>query len=75
MSLSSITVKNFTLFSEYFLTISVLYILVISILICYNIFGLIIQQSISHCIGLILFFTCYLLFIIRSRQRTKSTNQ
>ena len=58
---SLITVKNFNLFSEYFLGISVLYVLIVTILICYNVLGLIIEHSISNCIGLILFFACYLI--------------
>ena len=49
-----IELKTFNIFPEYFLGISALYMLIVIVLISYNVLGLIIQRSISDCIGLIL---------------------
>ena len=56
-----IELKTFNIFPEYFLGISALYMLIVIVLISYNVFGLIIQRSISDCIGLILLLACYLI--------------
>ena len=61
MCLSNIVeLKTFNVFPEYFIGISALYILVVTLLISYNIYGLIIQKALSECIGLILLLACYL---------------
>lgn len=56
-----IELKTFNIFPEYFLGISALYMLIVIVLISYNVFGLIIQKSISDCIGLIMLLACYLI--------------
>ena len=56
-----IELKSFNIFSEYFLGIGVLYMLIVTVLISYNVLGLIIQCSLSNCIGLILILACYLI--------------
>lgn len=56
-----IELKTFNIFPEYFLGISALYMLIVIVLISYNVFGLILQKSISDCIGLIMLLACYLI--------------
>ena len=56
-----IELKTFNIFPEYFLGISALYMLIVIVLISYNVLGLIIQRSISECIGLIMLLSCYLI--------------
>lgn len=56
-----IELKTFNIFPEYFLGISALYMLIVVVLISYNVLGLIIQRSISDCIGLIMLLACYLI--------------
>ena len=56
-----IELKSFSVFPEYFVGISILYILLVLVLISYNVYGLIIQKSISECIGLTLLLSCYLI--------------
>lgn len=56
-----VELKTFNVFAEYFLGISVLYILVVIVLISYNVYGLIIQKALSECIGLTLLLACYLI--------------
>ena len=58
---SLIELKTFNIFPEYFLGISALYMLIVIVLISYNVLGLIIQRSISDCIGLIMLLACYLI--------------
>ena len=62
MSFSNLVeLKTFNVFSEYFIGISALYILVVIVLISYNVYGLIVQKALSECIGLILLLACYLI--------------
>ena len=56
-----IELNTFNVFPEYFLGISALYIIIVVVLLTYNIFGLIVQKSISDCIGLVLLLSCYLI--------------
>lgn len=57
-----VSLYSFTVFPEYFITISLIYILVVTVLSNYNIYGLIIQQALSECIGMIfLMASCLLL--------------
>nr|YP_009329942.1 NADH dehydrogenase subunit 2 [Didymosphenia geminata]API83129.1 NADH dehydrogenase subunit 2 [Didymosphenia geminata] len=62
MGLSSIILlENFTVFPEYFVGISILYVLIVIVLITYSVYGLIIQKALSECMALIMFMTCYLI--------------
>lgn len=62
MSFSNLVeLKTFNVFPEYFVGISVLYILIVIILISYNVYGLIIQKALSEYIGLTFLLTCYLI--------------
>lgn len=58
---SAIFLNFFTLFPEYFVSVSILYILVVMVLVTYNVYGLMIQKALSECIALILFMACYLM--------------
>lgn len=63
LNLSGVVFLNsFTVFPEYFISTCVIYILIVSSLITYSTYGLIIQNSLSNCIGLVLLMSCYLLF-------------
>lgn len=55
-----ITLSWFTLFPEYFLSISIIYVLIVIALVTYNVYGLIVQRALSHCIALILCMVSYL---------------
>jgi NADH-quinone oxidoreductase subunit N len=62
MSFSNlIELKSFSVFPEYFIGISILYILIVLVLISYSVSGLIMQKPVSECIGLILLLACYLI--------------
>lgn len=56
-----ILLQNFTVFPEYFVSISIIYVLIVIVLITYNVFGLMLQKTLSECIALILLMTSYLL--------------
>lgn len=56
-----VLLQNFTLFTEYFLSINIFYILIVLVLITYNIFGLMLQKTLSECIAIILLMACCLL--------------
>jgi NADH-quinone oxidoreductase subunit N len=56
-----VSLQSFTVFSEYFIALSIIYILIVVTLITYNSYGLILQKAISECIALILFMSCYLM--------------
>lgn len=56
-----ILLQNFTVFPEYFVSISIIYVLIVVVLITYNVFGLMLQKTLSECIALILLMTCYLI--------------
>jgi NADH-quinone oxidoreductase subunit N len=58
---SIILLQFFTVFPEYFVSISIIYVLIVIVLITYNVYGLIIQKALSECIALILLMTCYLI--------------
>ena len=57
-----ILLQFFTLFSEYFLSVSAIYILIAIVLITRNSYGLMIQKALGECISLMLFMACYLIF-------------
>jgi len=57
-----VTVQSFTVFPEYFLSISIIYVLIVVILITYNIYGIMLQKALSECTALILVMVSYLIF-------------
>ena len=59
--LNIINLHSFTLFPEYLVSISLIYVLLVVTLISYNVDGLILQNSVSKCLALILLMACYLL--------------
>lgn len=58
---STLDLQNFTLFPEYFISISAIYVLIVIVLITYNVYGLMLQRAISQCLALILVMACYLI--------------
>lgn len=52
-----IVLKYFTLFPEYFLSVSILYVLISVVLLGYSVYGLIILKALSDCVALIVFMT------------------
>jgi hypothetical protein len=63
LNLSSlISLEYFTAFSEYFIGISIIYILIVGVLSAYNVYGLIFQRALSECIVLILMMASCLIF-------------
>jgi len=57
---SLVTLQSFSVFPEYFLGISIIYVLIVVILITYNVYNLMLQKAISESIGLILIMTILL---------------
>lgn len=58
---SIVLLQSFTVFPEYFISISIIYVLIALVLITYNVYGLILQKALSECIALILLMTCFLI--------------
>jgi NADH-quinone oxidoreductase subunit N len=58
---SVISLQSFTVFSEYFIALSIIYILIVVTLITYNSYGLMLQKATSECMALVLFMSCYLM--------------
>jgi len=58
---SVVLLNSFTVFPEYLVSISIIYILIVMVLITYNLYGLMIQKAMSQCIGAILLMACYLM--------------
>lgn len=58
---SIVLLQYFTVFPEYFVSISIIYVLIVIVLITYNVYGLMLQKALSECIALILAMTCYLI--------------
>ena len=59
---SLITLNCFTTFPEYFTSISVIYVLIITLIITSNIYNFLIQHILSNCIAIILFMSTYLMY-------------
>ena len=59
-----VSLQSFTVFSEYFIALSIIYILIVITLITYNSYGLMLQKGISECVALVLFMSCYLIFYL-----------
>jgi len=57
----AVSVQSFTVFPEYFLGISTIYLFVVISFITYNNYGLILQKALSKCLGLTLVMACYLI--------------
>ena len=55
-----ISLQSFTVFSEYFVSISIIYVLIVIVLITYTVYGLMLQKAVSKCLSLILLMSCYL---------------
>jgi NADH-quinone oxidoreductase subunit N len=58
---SVILLNSFTVFPEYLISVSILYVLIVMVLVTYNVYGLMIQKALSECIALMLFMACYLM--------------
>jgi NADH-quinone oxidoreductase subunit N len=58
---SVVNLQSFTVFPEYFISVSILYVLIVVVLITYNVYGLMLQKSISECLALVLIMACYLI--------------
>lgn len=59
---SVILLQSFTVFPEYFISISAIYVLIVIVIITYNVYGLLIYKALSECLALILLMACYLIF-------------
>lgn len=59
---SIILLQSFTVFPEYFVGISTLYVLIVIVIITHNIYGLMIQKALSECFALIMFMSCFLIY-------------
>lgn len=58
---SAVLLNSFTVFPEYLISVSILYVLIVMVLVTYNVYGLMIQKALSECIALMLFMACYLM--------------
>lgn len=56
-----VVLQSFTVFPEYFISVSLIYVLIVIVLITYNVYGLMLQKALSECLALILIMTCYLI--------------
>ena len=52
---------SFSMFPEYFISVSSIYLLIVIVLVTYNVYNLMLQKAISECLALIMFMSCYLL--------------
>jgi NADH-quinone oxidoreductase subunit N len=59
--LSIVDLQDFTIFPEYFIAISIIYVLIVVVLLSYNVYNLMLQKAVSHCLALILIMACYLI--------------
>lgn len=58
---SVVLLNSFTVFPEYLISVSILYVLIVMVLVTYNVYGIMIQKALSECIALTLFMACYLM--------------
>jgi NADH-quinone oxidoreductase subunit N len=56
-----VLLQFFTVFPEYFISASIIYLLIVTVLVTYHVYGLMIQKAVSECIALILLMACYLI--------------
>ena len=61
---SLITLSYFTIFPEYFISISIIYVLTVTIIITGNVYNFLIQSVLSNCISIILIMTAYLIQLL-----------
>lgn len=59
---SLITLNYFTIFPEYFISISIIYVLIVGIIVTNNVYNFLIQSVLSNCIALVLLMTSYLIY-------------
>jgi len=59
---SLVALQYFTVFPEYFISVSVFYVLIVVTLITYNVYGLMLQKAVSECLALVLIMSCYLIY-------------
>lgn len=72
MTINILSLNNFSVYAEYFIVVSIIYILIMIILIINNIPGLFIQTAISEAFATILFLSCIL---ILNENQFKITNE
>ena len=58
---SVVFLQSFTVFPEYFVAISGIYVLIILVFISYNNYEIMVERAVSECVGLILLMSCYLI--------------
>jgi NADH-quinone oxidoreductase subunit N len=58
---SLVSLKFFTVFPEYFISISIIYVLTVVFLISYSVYSLILQKAVSETMVFVLLMTCYLI--------------
>jgi len=58
---SVVSLQSFVVFPEYFLALSIIYLLIVITLIVYNSDGLMLQKAISECLAVVFLMTCYLM--------------
>lgn len=58
---SLLLLQSFTVFPEYFISVSIIYVLIVVVLISYNVYGLMIQKAVSQCSAIIFLMACYLI--------------
>lgn len=58
---SLVLLNSFTVFPEYLVSVSLIYVLIVMVLVTYNVYGLMIQKAMSECIALMLLMACYLM--------------
>lgn len=58
---SLVFLQSFTVFPEYFISVSIIYVLIVVVLITYNVYGLMLQKALSECMALMLLMACYLI--------------
>lgn len=59
---SFFSLTHFALFPEYFIALSIVYLLIVLTIMAYNVYGLLLQKVTCEIIVLVLFMSCYLLF-------------
>jgi NADH-quinone oxidoreductase subunit N len=58
---SLVSLQLFKVFPEYFISVSIIYILIVVVIVTYNVYGLMVQKALSECMALILLMACYLM--------------
>jgi NADH-quinone oxidoreductase subunit N len=58
---SLVFLQSFSVFPEYFISVSLIYVLIVVVLITYKFYGFMLQKTVSECIAIILLMSCYLI--------------